>query len=165
MGGWFKGINTIAFIHKHEVPKNRMKDITYGQFTCNERPEKAEVNRTRFTVVWDKINYPRAVATLTAEMLVAKILFNNDISTKHPKFMTINISNFYLNSPLPHSEYIKIKINNISEEVIKEYKLRDKVTLNDYVYIMATKCMYGLPQAGLIANKLLEEQLNKHGYQ
>ena len=29
---------------------------------------------------------------------------------------------------------------------------------------MATKGMYGLPQAGLIANKLLEKRLNKHGY-
>jgi hypothetical protein len=29
---------------------------------------------------------------------------------------------------------------------------------------MATKGMYGLPQAGLIANKLLESRLNKHGY-
>ena len=29
---------------------------------------------------------------------------------------------------------------------------------------MATKGMYGLPQAGLIANELLEKQLNKHGY-
>ena len=30
---------------------------------------------------------------------------------------------------------------------------------------MATKGMYGLPQAGLIANELLEKRLNKHGYQ
>ncbi len=29
---------------------------------------------------------------------------------------------------------------------------------------MATKGMYGLPQAGLIANELLELRLNKHGY-
>ena len=66
--------------------------------------------------------------------------------------MTINISNFYLNSPLPRPEFVKIKINNIPEEIIKEYKLRDKVTPHGYVYIMATKGMYGLPQAGLIAN-------------
>ena len=33
-----------------------------------------------------------------------------------------------------------------------------------YVYIMATKGMYGLPQAGLIANELLEMRLNEHGY-
>ena len=141
-----------------------MKDVTYGQFVCNERPEKAEVNRTRFTVGGDKINYPGAVATPTAEMLVANILFNIFISTKDAKFMTINISNFYLNSPLRRPEFVKIKINNIPEEIIKEYKLRDKVTPTGHVYIMVTKCMYGLPQAGLIANKLLEKRLNKHGY-
>jgi hypothetical protein len=32
------------------------------------------------------------------------------------------------------------------------------------MYIEANKGMYGIPQAGLIANKLLEKQLNKHGY-
>ena len=78
-----------------------MNDVTYRQFFCNERPKKSEVNRTRFTVGEDKINYPGAVATPTAEMLVTKILFNNVISTKDAEFMTIDISNFYLNSPLP----------------------------------------------------------------
>jgi hypothetical protein len=32
------------------------------------------------------------------------------------------------------------------------------------VYVEVTKGMYGLPQAGLLANELLEKQLNKHGY-
>ncbi len=78
--------------------------------------------------------------------------------------MTMDISNFYLNSPLPHPEFIHIKLSNIPEEIIKEYKLCEKATSNGSIYIMATKGMYGLPQAGLIANKLLESRLNKHGY-
>ena len=141
-----------------------MKDVAYGHHVCNEKPKKAEVNRTRFTVSGNKINYPGAMSTPTAELLVAKILFNSVISTKNAKFMTINISNFYLNSPLPRPEFVKIKINDIPEEIIKEYKLRNKVTPHGYVYIMATKGMYSLPQAGLIANKILEKRLNKHGY-
>ena len=68
----------------------------YEQFVCNRRPEKAETNRTRFTVDGDRINYHSAIATPTEEMLVAKILFNSIISTKDAKFMTIDISNFYL---------------------------------------------------------------------
>lgn len=32
------------------------------------------------------------------------------------------------------------------------------------VFIEVTKCMYGLPQDGLLANELLEHNLNKHGY-
>ena len=50
------------------------------------------------------------------------------------------------------------------EEIIIEYKLRDLTTPDGNVYIKATKGMYGLPHAGLLANKQLEKRLNKHGY-
>ena len=81
VGGRIKGTNTIKFIQKRDVPSNRMKDVTYGQFVCCIRPEKAEKHRTRFVVGGNKINYPGEVATPTAEMLVAKLLFNSVIST------------------------------------------------------------------------------------
>ncbi len=76
-----------------------MKDVTYGQFVCTECPEKTETNCTWFTVGGNCINYPGAVATPTAEMLVAKLLFNSTISIRGARFMTMDISNFYLNSP------------------------------------------------------------------
>ncbi len=77
-----------------------MKDITYGQFVCTVRPEKAEPNSSRFTVGGDGINYPGKVATPAAEMLVTKMLFNSIISTRGARFMTMDISNFYLMTPL-----------------------------------------------------------------
>jgi hypothetical protein len=39
-----------------------------------------------------------------------------------------------------------------------------KATLDGSIYIKAKQGMYGLPQSGLLANKLLEKRLNKHGY-
>jgi hypothetical protein len=142
-----------------------MKDVTYGQFVCTVRPEKEESNRTRFTVGGDRINYPGAVATPTAEMLVAKMLFNSSvISTAGARFMTMDISNFYLNTPLPRPEFIRINLNDIPEEVIIEYDLKKKATSNGSIYIRAQRGMYGLPQAGLLANELLEKRLNKRGY-
>ena len=161
VGGRIKNpTNTIKFIHKHEVPKDRRKDVTYGQFVCSVRPEKAEQNRTRFTVGGDRINYPGEVATPTADTLVAKMLFNNVISTKNARFMTMDISNFYLMTPLKRPEYIRIKLADIPDEIIKEYKLRDKVTPDGYIYIEANKGMYGLPQAGLLtAMKNLVDKL------
>lgn len=63
-----KPTNTIRFIYEKEIPKLWKKDVTYGSFLCTVRPEKAEPNRTRFTVGGDKINYPGEVATPTAEM-------------------------------------------------------------------------------------------------
>ncbi len=164
VGGRIKRTNTIKFIHQHEVPADRMKDVTYGQLVCTERPKKTETNCIWFTVGSNRINYPGAVATPTAEMLVAKLLFNSTISTRGARFMTIDIHNFYLNSQLPRPEFIRIKLSNIPDEIIIEYMLHEKSTSNGSIYIMATKGMYGLPQAGLIANKLLELRLNKHRY-
>ncbi len=97
-----------------------MKDVTYGQFVCTVQPEKAKPNQMRFTVGGDRINYPGAVATPTAEMLVAKMLFNSVISTKDARFMTMDISNFYLMILLHHPKFIQLKLNNIPVEVIKE---------------------------------------------
>ena len=48
----------------------------------------------------DRINYLGEVATPPADMLVAKLLFNSLVSTKYAKFMTMDISNVYLVTPL-----------------------------------------------------------------
>ncbi len=50
-----------------------------------------------------------------------------------------------------------MKLSNISDEVIKEYKLREKATTNGSIYIKAKGGMYGLPQSGLLLNELLEK--------
>jgi hypothetical protein len=165
VGGRIKNpTNTIRFIRREDIPKDRRKDVTYGQFVCTVRPEKAEPNRTRFTVGGDRINYPGEVATPTADMLVAKMLLNSVVSTKGAKFMTLDISNFYLMTPLKRPEYIRMKLADIPEEIILEYKLRDIATSDGSVHIMAIRGMYGLPQAGLLANELLEKRLQEHGY-
>ena len=50
------------------------------------------------------------------------------------------------------------------DDVIEHYQLHDKATHDGYVYCEIQKGMYGLPQAGIIAQQLLEERLAKHGY-
>ena len=65
--------------------------------------------------------------------------------------MTIDISNFYLNTPMIRPEYFKVKLIDIPDEVIDEYNLRDIATPDRYVYVEVTKGMYGLPQAGLLS--------------
>ena len=112
---------------------------------CTVRPEKKEQNRTRFTVGGDRINYPGEVVILTAEMLVAKILFNGVISTIRAKFMTMDISNFCLMTPLKRLEYMRVKLANIPQEIIDKYNLKDKATPAGSIHMFATKGIYGLP--------------------
>jgi hypothetical protein len=99
----------------------------------------AEPNRTRFTVHSNKINCPGEVATPTAEMLAAKTLFNSVISTARAKFMTMDVCNFYLMTPLKRPEYLQVCLIDLLEEIIKEYKLRDKGTKNGSIYIKVVK--------------------------
>ena len=47
---------------------------------------------------------------------------------------------------------------------MEHYNLRDLETKDGYVYVKIQKGMYGLPQAGIIAQQLLEKRLNKAGY-
>ena len=74
--------------------------MTYVQFIFSVRPEKKENNRTRLTVGGDRIDYPGEVATPMADMLLAKIIFNSVTGTEGARFMTIDISNLYLMTPL-----------------------------------------------------------------
>jgi hypothetical protein len=164
VGGRVKGTNTIKFIKKSKIPRDRQCDVTYGQFVCTIRPKKSEPNHTRFVAGDNKTNYLGEVATPTADMLVATILFNSVVLTKDAKFMTMDISNFYLNTPMDRPEYIRMKLADIPDEIINEYKLKDLVEPDGSIFIAVLRSMYGLSQSGLLSNKLLEKQLNAHGY-
>ena len=78
--------------------------------------------------------------------------------------MTMDIASFYLMTPLAHPEYIRVSIQDIPDKIIQEYNLKSIVTDDGLIYIKANRGMYGLPQAGLLANELLEKRLNKRGY-
>jgi hypothetical protein len=112
----------------------------------------------------DYINYPGDVTTPTADMLATKILFNSVISNAGAWFMTMDISNFYLNTPLECPEFIRMRLSDVPDKIIQEYKLLDILEPDGYMYIKIVLSMYSLPQEGLVANVLLEKWLSKHGY-
>ena len=60
--------------------------------------------------------------------------------------MTMDISNFYLITPLKQPKYVRIKLSNVSEEIINQYNLQEKASTKSLVYTKITKGMYRLPQ-------------------
>ena len=111
-----------------------------------------------------KISYIGEVGTPRAELLLIKIMLNSVISTPEARFMTIDISKFYLNTPMTRYDYLKLKLSNIPDKIIKLYNLKEKATTDGSVYMEIRKGVYGLPQAGLITNELLEKRPAKHKY-
>ena len=91
-------------------------------------------------------------------------MLNSVISTPDAIFVTIDISKIYLNITMTQYEYLKLKLSNIPDKIIKLYNLKEKPSTDGSVYVEIRKGMYGLPQAGLIEKKLLEKRLVKHEY-
>ena len=109
------------------------------------------------------INYPDNVSTKTAKITTAKILINSIIITPKAKFCVLDIGNFYLGTPMQRYEYMFINFKDIPMDAFTQYNLHD-TTINGKVYVEIRKGMYGLPQAGILANKLLQQNLAKFGY-
>jgi hypothetical protein len=57
-----------------------------------------------------------------------------------------------------------MKLELFPDDIILEYNLRDRVDDKGYVYCEVKRGMYGLPQAGIIAQELLTTRLHKAGY-
>ena len=102
--------------------------MTYGRIVCDYWENKAEKHRTRLTVGGGRINYPEDCGTATADLLTVKLLLNRVISTPNAKCMTLDIKNFYLNTPMERYEYMRLKVNQLPADVIEQYGLEDKVT-------------------------------------
>ena len=161
VGGRITGTDTIRSIHHNDMPMNRQP--TYARFVCEICPQKEEKERTRLTVGGNLIDYPDPVTTRTCNLVTFKMHINSTLSRVKRKYCSFDVKNFYLNTPMERFEYMKIPLAHIPDEITTEHVLKNKVHSDGAVYIEIRKGMYGLPQAGMLANQLLKRRLAKHG--
>jgi hypothetical protein len=65
--------------------------------------------------------------------------------------------------PLPSYEYMIMLLSHFPEEIVDKYNLK-ALAVDGWAYIEIRKGMYGLKQAGLLANQLLQTRLEPFGY-
>jgi hypothetical protein len=158
------GTNTIFFLPPGKIrciPKDCT--VTYVRIVIDHQPQKDDPNHVRITIGGNLINYPYKLTTWTANMVSSKIMWNSIISMANAKFGSADIKNMYLETPLDWYEYMKMPLWLIPDNIIEQYGLCGKA-VDVYVYMEIRKGMYGLPQAGILANKLLKLWLTRHGY-
>ena len=63
----------------------------------------------RLTVRGDRINYLDNCSTPMADLLTVKLLLNSVISIPEARYMTLDIKNLNLNTPLKQYEYLRFK--------------------------------------------------------
>ena len=82
----------------------------------------------------DCINYPGDCGTPKADLLTVKILLNSIVSTMGAKFMTINIKDFYLMTPMGRPKYLRMKLELFPQDIVEQYRLDSKADKKGYVF-------------------------------
>ena len=155
---------TIRPMFVTDQPLQRRRDTTYYNPQTKEK-ETASGERTfciRGTIGGDRVNYPGPTTARTAAMPLVKMLIHSVISD-NAHWLTIDIKDFYLNTPLPRPEYLRIPSKFLTSTIITNYKLNPYLH-NNAILFEVNKGMYGLPQAGLLAQQRLLQHLAMHGY-
>jgi hypothetical protein len=156
-----KGTDTMFFIKHTDIPTGRK--ATYLRIVAALKPHKAGKFCIRFTAGGNRVDYPGVVSTPTVDMTTVKCLLNSVVSTPEAKFMTMDISDFYLNTPMERYEYMQIPLAAIPACIMEENKLAPLIH-NGFIVVELRKGIYGLPQAGILANNQLQKHLAQHGY-
>lgn len=159
-------------IHKTQIPKDRVQDVTYYTQKPKEKylADGTIQRRIRGAAGGDRVNYDGPVASTTAEMEVVKIhqqsVISDNLLSKTTRYMTLDIKDFYLGADLPRPEFMRIATKTISSNIIDNFNLaayiqKDKT---DSILFQIDKCLWGLPQAGLLSKQRLIKHLATHGY-
>jgi hypothetical protein len=159
-----KGTKSI-FVMTHDEVKRISKNqtVTYAHVVVNFHPQKVDLHRIQITVGGNLINYPGKLSMRTADLTTSKLMWNSVFSTEGAKYMCLDIKNFYLSAPLDWFEYMKMPIALFPAWIVKQYNLTKHV-LNGFIYLEMLQAVWGLSQAGILANKLLHKHLLPQGY-
>ena len=117
VGNRIAGTSTIFFIRKDQVPIGRT--VTYPQIFSTVRPEKYEPNRIQITAGRNLItDYSGNVSTETSDLETIKIHWKSVLSTKDARYLCLDISNMYLNTPHDRFDYMRMHLRDIPQEII-----------------------------------------------
>ena len=153
---------TIRPIQFADIPAGHV--TTYVNPVCSEKlnDDGSVKTRTRMTIGGDRIHYPFNKSAETADLDAVKILLNCMIS-ENSNWSTMDLTDFYLGTDLPHPEYIRFPESMIPPIVKEWYNLRPYIN-NNALYASVHKTHYGLPQAGALSQQRLFRHLRQHGY-
>ena len=146
-----------------DIPVERRRDITYYNEQVKEKMKNGAIaRRVRGTAGGDKTHFTGDVSAQTADMDVVKILIHS-VSSDGADFIAVDIKDYYLGTTLERPEFLRILSRNIPVEIMTQYNLYPFVH-GDFVLFRIDKGMYGLPQAGLLAQNRLVDHLATGGY-
>ena len=77
-----------------DIPRDQCKGITFTKVVCKFRPQKEDPNRTRITIMGNRVVYAGDAGTKNASLDLCKLMMNSVVSQKGAKFITYDIRNY-----------------------------------------------------------------------
>ena len=160
-----EGTNAM-FVMNHDEIRTVLKlkkKFTYGNPVVDYRPQKDDPHRIRITAGGNLITYDSSPSVRTADLDTAKLHWNSVVSTPGAKYMCLDIKNFYLTAKLDYFEYMRMPLDLFPIWIQKQYDLQ-RLAYKGFVHLEMRRAVWGLPQAGILANKRLRRKLAPFGY-
>jgi hypothetical protein len=107
--------------------------------------------------------YNGDLSVRTADINTAKLHWNSVVSTLNAKYMCLDIKKFYLTAALEYYEYMKMPLSLFPIWIVEQYDLNTHAK-DGWVHLEMRRSVWGLPQAGILANKRLRRKLVPFGY-
>lgn len=118
--------------------------------------------RVRCTYGGNISDYTGPKSADVAHMTTVKLHLNSVVST-NSRWMTLDIKDYYLGTPMARTEYMMVPLTDLPDATITKYDLHAKAECGK-VLAVVHKGIYGLPQAGRLAQDRLVAHLRAHGY-
>ena len=109
----------------HQKPSDRLASY-YNPQASTKTADGDVVRRIRGTYGGDRGDpYPEDTAAYVANLTTAKLLLNFVVSTPKARFMTMDITDFYLNTTLKRKAYMWIRKDLLSDKSIELLGVQD----------------------------------------
>ena len=143
----------------------RQTDITQGEkavytrLVVDLRSNKAVHERLRMCMGGENMESVMETTTRTADLTTCKLHMNGVVSTLGARFAGGDVNYFYLNTSLRRKRCGKVRAKYITEETIRKNNLEQYIEDDRWLHFEIGKEMYGIPEAGRLANDLLQARL------
>ena len=155
---------TIEFIKASELPVG-YKMMYYNPVLTKKLKGDEYVYRVRGTAGGNNSSYDGDTAAYVSDMTTFKILCNKTVSDEGKRMSTADISDMYLHSELEAPEYMWIRLCDIPLASHAKYNIASYVGPGATTVAVRIKGgMYGLPQAGRLAQAKLIKVLYDNDY-
>jgi hypothetical protein len=127
------------FLHQTHKHPARQKDHLRKN-SLRLQTSQARKGCVRLTVGGDRLDYSGDIATSSSDITTFKILINITLYTENAAMMMMDIKKYYLGTPLPQFEYMKMFLSRFPEDTIQKYNL-NALAVDGWVYIEIRKFM------------------------